>query len=249
MTHSYVLPISGIAISKSLISKPLAIYLLSYQGLLKNKLIWKHMSLIEGSDGLMRCSWSGTATDYVKYHDTEWGFPVKDDVRLFEKICLESFQSGLSWRTILTKRENFRAAFCGFEFHKVAQFNDDDKNQLLNNKGIVRHKGKIESVINNAQRAIEMEKEFGSLAKYFWSFEPDSSSNKDDLENIEPQSQTTSKESIALSKDLKKRDWKFVGPTTMFAFIQAMGLINDHAYGCVTREKVEQARKTFVKPE
>lgn len=200
------------------------------------------MTAIKGLDGIERCGWSGTAPDYVKYHDTEWGFPVVDDIRLFEKICLESFQSGLSWRTILTKREYFREAFCGFDYNKVALFTNDDVVRLLNNKGIVRHKGKIESAINNAKRAIELEEEFGSLAKYFWTFEPDAP------DAFEPQSQTTSKESIALSKDLKKRGWKFVGPTTMFAFMQAMGLINDHEIGCAIREKVEQARKAFGKP-
>jgi DNA-3-methyladenine glycosylase I len=200
------------------------------------------MTLIAGSDGLMRCGWSDAAPDFEQYHDNEWGFPVADDVRLFEKICLESFQSGLSWRTILSKRENFRVAFQAFKFHEVAKYTDIEISLLLTNKGIVRHKGKIEAVINNAKRAIELEKEFGTLARYFWSFEPD---NPDEHE---PQTRSTSAESIKLSKDLKKRGWKFVGPTTVFAFMQAMGLINDHEIGCVVREKAEQARRAFRRP-
>ncbi|MQY42779.1 DNA-3-methyladenine glycosylase I [Epibacterium sp. SM1969] len=194
-------------------------------------------------DGEYRCKWAGGAPGFLEYHDTEWGFPVGDDIRLFEKVCLESFQSGLSWRTILEKRENFRAAFQGFDYRKVAQFDDSDVERLLQDKGIVRHRGKINAVINNAARAIELEAEAGSLAAFFWSFEPDPETLPP------PQSQTTSAESVALSKALKKRGWKFVGPTTCFAFIQAMGLINDHSEGCIIRPRVEAARAKFVRPQ
>ena len=200
------------------------------------------MTLVIGSDGKKRCKWTQAAPDFEEYHDTEWGFPVSDEIRLFEKICLESFQSGLSWRTILSKRENFRRSFHNFDFHRIAMFDEMDKARLLQDKGIVRHKGKIEAVINNAQKARELQTEFGSVASYFWSFEPDNN------HLFEPQTRTTSDESVKLSKDLKKRGWKFVGPTTMFAFMQAMGLINDHSEGCIIREKVNRARAAFEKP-
>lgn len=196
----------------------------------------------EGPDGLPRCRWCGGAPEFLAYHDTEWGFPVDDDRRLFEKLCLESFQSGLSWRTILAKRENFRAAFDGFDFRKVATYGADDIERLLGDAGIVRHRGKIEAVINNAARAVDLVSSEGSLAAYFWSFEPDTASLP------EPQGASTSPESTALSKDLKKRGWKFVGPTTVFAFMQAMGLINDHARGCFVRARVADARAAFVRP-
>lgn len=196
-----------------------------------------------GPDGKPRCAWCAATEEYVEYHDREWGFPVADDIRLFEKICLEGFQSGLSWRTILAKRENFRAAFQHFDFHKVAEFTELDVERLLQDKGIVRHRGKIKAVINNAQRAREMAASEGSLAAFFWRFEPD-------IETLPaPQTQSTSEESVALSKTLKKLGWKFVGPTTAYAFMQAMGLINDHAVGCAIREEVEAARKHFVRPE
>ncbi|TNE94345.1 DNA-3-methyladenine glycosylase I [Porticoccus sp.] len=196
-----------------------------------------------GPDGKPRCAWCAATEEYVEYHDREWGFPVADDVRLFEKICLEGFQSGLSWRTILAKRENFRAAFQHFDFHKVAEFTELDVERLLQDKGIVRHRGKIQSVINNAQRAREMAASEGSLAAFFWRFEPD-------IETLPaPQTQSTSEESVALSKTLKKLGWKFVGPTTVYAFMQAMGLINDHTEGCAIRKEVEAARKHFVRPE
>ena len=180
--------------------------------------------------------------EYVRYHDTEWGFPVVDDRRLFEKICLEGFQSGLSWRTILAKREDFRRVFHDFDYDRVATFKEKDVERLLQDASIIRHRGKIEATINNAKRTQEMIKSEGSLAVYFWSFEPDEETLPP------PQTITTSPESIAISKDLKKRGWKFVGPTTVFAFIQAMGLINDHVDGCVTREKVEKARKKLKRP-
>ena len=197
---------------------------------------------IKGPDGKPRCLWCSTAPEFFDYHDKEWGFPVKDDQRLFEKLCLESFQSGLSWRTILAKRENFRAAFHKFDFNKVARFTQRDVTRLLKDKGIVRHRGKIEAVINNAKRAKELVKQEGSLAAFFWRYEPDMK------QLAKPQTVSTSAESIALAKDLKKMGWKFVGPTTAYAFIQAMGLINDHVEGCVIRAKVECARKSFKRP-
>ena len=195
-----------------------------------------------GTDGKYRCAWCDSAPEFNVYHDTEWGFPVTDDRRLFEKICLEGFQSGLSWRTILTKRENFRAAFEGFDFYKLAMFDDKDVERLLQDAGIIRHRGKIEAAINNAKRACEMIEREGSLAAYFWRFEPDAD------EIAIPQTMSTSPTSIALSKDLKKRGWKFVGPTTVFAFMQAMGLINDHADGCFLRPVVDDIRRSFVRP-
>lgn len=197
---------------------------------------------IPGPDGCPRCQWCNAAPEFFDYHDREWGFPVGDDIRLFEKLCLESFQSGLSWRTILAKRENFRAAFKGFDFNKVATFDESDIERLLLDSGIVRHRGKIEAVIHNARQACELVQQEGSLAAYFWRFEP----AKQDLAT--PQTASTSQASIDLSKALKKRGWKFVGPTTVYAFMQAMGLINDHAEGCITREKVEQARQQFRRP-
>ena len=197
---------------------------------------------VNGPDGRPRCSWCGDVDAFFPYHDGEWGFPVTDDQRLFEKVCLESFQSGLSWRTILDKRENFRAAFAQFDFNKVAEFTETDVECLLQNAGIVRHRGKIESVINNAARAQEMVQQEGSLAAFFWRYEP-----KPEQLGA-PQTLTTSPESIALSKELKKRGWKFVGPTTMFAFMQAMGLINDHVEGCVIRDEVTKARAVLVRP-
>lgn len=193
-------------------------------------------------DGRPRCQWCGGAAEFLPYHDQEWGFPVSDDQRLFEKLCLESFQSGLSWRTILNKRENFRAAFHHFDFHHVARFTEEDVERLLQEAGIIRHRGKIEATLNNARRAQEMVVQEGSLAAFFWRYEPDSASRPD------PQTQTTSPESIALAKELKKRGWTFFGPTTAFAFMQAMGLINDHSLNCVTRERVEQARAAFQRP-
>jgi DNA-3-methyladenine glycosylase I len=198
--------------------------------------------LFTGPDGKPRCRWCGAAPEFLPYHDTEWGFPVTDDVRLFEKLCLEGFQSGLSWRTILAKRENFRAAFHGFDFDRVARFGPRDVERLLNDAGIVRHRGKIEAVINNARRMKELVRREGSLAAYIWRHEPDPQSLG------KPQSASTSAESIALSKDLLKQGWKFVGPTTVYAFMQAMGLVNDHVEDCVVRAKAERARKAFKRP-
>lgn len=197
---------------------------------------------IKGPDGKVRCRWCDTAPEFLDYHDKEWGYPVDDDRRLFEKLCLEGFQSGLSWRTILAKRENFRKAFHDFDFNKIAKFTQRDVNRLLKDEGIVRHRGKIEAVINNAKRAQELVKQEGSLAAFIWRYEPD----KKQL--AKPQTASTSETSIALSNELKKRGWKFVGPTTVYAFMQAMGLINDHAEGCFSRNKVNRARKIFERP-
>ncbi|MCP5442851.1 MAG: DNA-3-methyladenine glycosylase I [Chromatiaceae bacterium] len=197
---------------------------------------------IVGTDGKSRCSWCGAAPEFLAYHDTEWGFPVSDDHRLFEKLCLEGFQSGLSWRTILAKRENFRVAFHNFDFDRIARFTQRDLDRLLKNEGIVRHRGKIEAVMNNARRAQDLVKREGSLAAFFWRYEP----NVNQL--AEPQTVSFSTESQALSKELKKQGWKFVGPTTAYAFMQAMGLINDHVGNCVVRAEVESARKRFRRP-
>jgi DNA-3-methyladenine glycosylase I len=193
-----------------------------------------------GDDGKARCRWCAATPEYVAYHDTEWGFPVVDDRRLFEKLSLEGFQSGLSWRTILAKRDNFRAAFREFDFDRVARFGVRDVKRLLADAGIVRHRGKIEAVINNAQRARELVKREGSLAAFIWRYEPD--------KLRKPQTLSTSPESVALSKDLKKLGWGFVGPTTVYAFMQAMGLINDHVEDCMIHRKVEKARKSFKRP-
>ena len=198
-------------------------------------------STVNGPDGKPRCTWCVVTPEYLHYHDNEWGYPVKDDQRLFEKISLEGFQSGLSWRTILAKRESFRDAFHQFDFTKIARFKECDVERLLGNAGIVRHRGKIEAVINNAQRAGELVEKEGSLAAFIWRYEPSGKS-------AAPQSLTTSPESIALSKDLKKMGWKFVGPTTVYAFMQAMGLFNDHVEECVIRAKVDKARKQFKRP-
>ncbi len=195
-----------------------------------------------GPDGRARCRWCGTAPEFLPYHDQEWGFPVADDRRLFEKLSLEGFQSGLSWRTILAKRENFRAAFHHFDFERVARFTSRDVERLLKDAGIVRHRGKIEAVVNNARRAGELIKRNGSLAAFIWRYEPDPRGH------VKRQAAATSAESIALSKDLKKLGWRFVGPTTVYAFMQAMGLINDHAEDCVIRTKVERARMRFKRP-
>ena len=198
---------------------------------------------IAGPAGQPRCRWCAAAPEFLDYHDTEWGFPVGDDRRLFEKLCLEGFQSGLSWRTILAKRENFRAAFHGFDFDKVACFTEVDVARLLADAGIVRHRGKIEAVIHNARQARALVEREGSLAAFVWRYAPDP---KQQLP--QPQTASTSVQSIALSKDLKKLGWKFVGPTTVYAFMQAMGLINDHAVDCVIRAQVEQARGRFRRP-
>lgn len=197
---------------------------------------------IAGPDGQPRCRWCAAAPEFFAYHDSEWGFPVSDDARLFEKLSLEGFQSGLSWRTILAKRDNFRAAFHGFDFDRVARFGARDVARLLKDPGIVRHRGKIEAVISNAKRAQELVKREGSLAAFVWRYEADPK------DHARPQTVSTSAASIALSKDLKKLGWAFVGPTTVYAFMQAMGLVNDHVEGCVIRAKAERARKAFKRP-
>jgi DNA-3-methyladenine glycosylase I len=197
---------------------------------------------ITGEDGRPRCRWCAGAPELLRYHDEEWGFPVNDDRRLFEKLCLEGFQAGLSWRTILAKRENFRAAFAGFDFEQVARFGERDVERLLRDPGIVRHRGKIEAVIKNARRAGELVGREGSLAAYFWRHEPPPE------EVAAPQSVSTSPHSVALSRALKKLGWRFVGPTTVYAFMQAMGLINDHVEDCTIRKEVERARNGFVRP-
>jgi DNA-3-methyladenine glycosylase I len=191
-------------------------------------------------DGKARCRWCAAAPEFLDYHDREWGFPVADDRRLFEKLSLEGFQSGLSWRTILAKRENFRAAFDGFDIDKVARYTARDVKRLLADAGIVRHRGKIEAVINNARHAREMIESDGSIAAVIWRYEPKRPGK--------PQTASTTAESIALSKHLKKLGWRFVGPTTVFAFMQAMGLVNDHVADCVVREKAARARKAFKPP-
>ena len=184
---------------------------------------------------MKRCLWPGEDALYIRYHDEEWGRPVTDDRRLFEKICLEGFQSGLSWLIILRKRENFRRAFARFDPAKVAQFTAADVRRLLKDEGIVRHRGKIESTINNARRALELIEERGSLAAYFWSWEPDPKSRPKKVTRETLMKMATSEESIAMSKDLKKRGWTFVGPTTCYAFMQAAGLVDDHVLDCFRR--------------
>ena len=200
-------------------------------------------------DGKTRCPWPGEDAFYVAYHDNEWGVPVTNDHRLFEKICLEGFQSGLSWLTILRKRENFRAAFDGFDFHRVALYDDKDIERLLADKGIVRHRGKIVSTINNAKRAIELVKEKGSLAAYFWSFEPGAEDRPQVVDYPTLSANPTTATSTRISKDLKKRGWSFVGPTTVYAFMQAMGLVNDHIEGCHCRPTIEKLRQDLKRPQ
>jgi DNA-3-methyladenine glycosylase I len=195
-----------------------------------------------GEDGIARCSWGAGSEEYRRYHDEEWGFPVTDDQRLFEKLCLEGFQAGLSWLTILRKREGFRRAFAGFDFEEVARFGPGDVDRLLGDASIVRHRGKIESTINNAQRCLELVGAEGSLAAYAWSFEPAPEERSEHVTLAERRENTETPESRALAKDLKKRGWTFVGPTTVYAFMQAMGLVNDHLDGCAARARCESAR-------
>ncbi|MFD1695339.1 DNA-3-methyladenine glycosylase I [Roseibium aestuarii] len=201
--------------------------------------------LILGDDGKARCWWHGGLEDYQRYHDEEWGWPVDEDRRLFEKLCLEGFQSGLSWLTILRKREAFRAAFANFEAEKVARFDDTDIARCLADAGIVRHRGKILSVINNARRVLELKQEAGSLAAFIWSFEPP----ERELAPVKGTIPGSTAESTALSKALKKRGWSFVGPTTVYAFMQSMGMVNDHLDGCCCRAPVHAARLRFVRPQ
>jgi DNA-3-methyladenine glycosylase I len=194
--------------------------------------------LVRGEDGLARCWWGARTPDYAAYHDAEWGWPVRDDRRLFEKICLEGFQSGLSWLTILRKREAFRQAFADFDYHRVARFNQRSVERLLQNANIVRHRGKIESTINNAKRAVELEEELGSLAAYFWEYVPSSRERPRRMTQAALRKLSKTPTSTALSKDLKRRGWSFVGPTTAYAFMQAMGLVNDHLETCFVRERI-----------
>jgi DNA-3-methyladenine glycosylase I len=201
-----------------------------------------------GDDGVSRCWWCLGDPLYVAYHDHEWGRPVNDDNRLFEMLCLEGFQSGLSWLTILRKRENFSRAFKGFDLEAVARFNSRSVERLLLDAGIVRHRSKIESTINNARRCLELVDEFGSLASYVWFFEPDASSRPKRLDWPKLKKATTSPESTALSKDLKRRGWWFVGPTTVYAFMEAIGLVNDHVTACALRDEVECERNGFARP-
>ena len=202
----------------------------------------KDNGLFAADDGAARCRWCAATPAYQHYHDNEWGFPVTDDRRLFEKLCLEGFQAGLSWLTILNKRESFRAGFANFDAEHVARFKQADITRLLADAGIVRHRGKIESTINNAKRVIELRNEFGSLAAYAWSHEPSPRSRPKRMTLEALRANTTSPESVTMSKDLKKRGWSFVGPTTVYAFMQAMGLVNDHLEGCHVRAKALQAR-------
>ena len=200
------------------------------------------------ADAAPRCTWCQATPAYRHYHDHEWGFPVTDDRRLFEKLCLEGFQAGLSWLTILNKREHFRAAFAGFDADRMVDFTARDVERLLADPGIVRHRGKIESTLNNAQRVRELRAEFGSLAAYAWGHEPAPSSRPRRMTLDVLRAQTTSPESVAMSKDLKRRGWSFVGPTTVYAFMQAMGLVNDHLDGCHVRERALDERRRLVPP-
>jgi DNA-3-methyladenine glycosylase I len=200
------------------------------------------------ANGLNRCSWAGSEPIYVDYHDSEWGRPVVSDTRLFEKLCLEGFQSGLSWLTVLRKRERFRQVFHGFEIARVAVMTDEDVDVLLKDAGIIRHRGKIVSTINNARRALELQREFGSLAAYFWRFEPKPEHRPDRITREAVIAMPHTEASHALSKDLRKRGFSFVGPTTCYAFMQAMGMVNDHFEDCWCRSEVEELRAALVRP-
>ncbi len=205
-------------------------------------------AIVRGTDGVSRCWWASGSEPYSLYHDGEWGRPTRDDRWIFEKLCLEGFQAGLSWLTILNKRENFRAAFANFEVDDVARFNRRSVDRLLKNAGIVRHRGKIESAINNAKRARQLQQEFGSLAAFVWQFEPPATSRPKKMTRAALMKLTQTVESIALSKELKRRGWSFVGPTTMYAFMQAAGIVNDHMRGCAAQERCDVARQRFEVP-
>jgi DNA-3-methyladenine glycosylase I len=204
--------------------------------------------LTVGADGRVRCAWGAGSPDYTEYHDREWGRPTDDDRWLFEKICLEGFQSGLSWLTILRKRENFRRAFANFDVRRVARFGEREVDRLLADAGIVRHRGKIASTINNAARAQDLVAAEGSLASYVWCFEPPAAMRPKRLDRATLMTMPKTAESIALSKDLKKRGWSFVGPTTMYAFMQSAGVVNDHLEGCFCRAAVQRERSAFRRP-
>ena len=205
--------------------------------------------VVRGSDGVARCWWASSTESYSEYHDHEWGRPTRDDRWIFEKLCLEGFQAGLSWLTILNKRENFRVAFANFEIDNVARFNRRSVGRLLKDAGIVRNRAKIESTINNAKRAREMADEHGTLAAFFWSYEPTPNRRPKKLTHAALMKLSITPESTALSKALKKLGWTYVGPTTVYAFMQAMGMVNDHIEGCFARQRVEAARKAFRRPE
>ena len=198
------------------------------------------MEVVVGEDGVARCWWGASTSDYQEYHDHEWGMPVDDDFTLFEKLCLEGFQSGLSWLTILRKREDFRRVFHGFDYDMVAEMGEPDVDRLLEDASIIRHRGKIEATINNAQRALEVRTELGSLGALMWGFEPP--------DRVLTELAATTDESTAMAKELKKRGFKFFGPTTAYAFMQAMGLVNDHLVGCEARDRTAAARASFVRP-
>ena len=204
--------------------------------------------LIEGDDGKLRCAWHGNLPDYLAYHDAEWGRPVVSDTRLFEKLCLEGFQSGLSWLTILRKRENFREAFDGFDFRILATRPESESERHLTNAGIIRHRGKIASVYNNARRAVELAHEHGSLAAFFWSFEPQPHERPATFDFAALRANPKTEISTRISKILKKKGWSFVGPTTVYAFMQAMGLVNDHIEGCFCRPEIERERERLARP-
>jgi DNA-3-methyladenine glycosylase I len=201
-----------------------------------------------GADGRTRCAWAGASAEYVAYHDEEWGRPTADDRWLFEKICLEGFQAGLSWLTILRKREHFRNAFATFDARRMSRYGERDVARLLADAGIVRHRGKIESAVNNAARVLDLRRTEGSLARYLWRFEPAPASRPTRLDWATLRTMATTPESVALSKDLKKRGWSFVGPTTMYAFMQSAGIVNDHLEGCFCRREIERERRAFVRP-
>ena len=204
--------------------------------------------LTSNEAGLTHCSWRTAAPEYPNYHDHEWGVPVADDIQLYEKICLEGFQAGMAWITILRKREHFRRAFDGFDFRRVAQYGEADIQRLMADPGIVRNRAKIVSTLNNARRACELVQESGSLAKWLWSFEPAPEERPAVVDLAYCKANPTSPASVRLSKALKKRGWTYVGPTTMYALMQAMGMVNDHLEGCVCRERVEDQRRLFRRP-
>jgi DNA-3-methyladenine glycosylase I len=204
--------------------------------------------LVLGEDGVVRCWWGGATAEYRLYHDDEWGMPVTDDVRLFEKLTLEGFQSGLSWLTILRKREAFRRAFAGFDFRRVARFGKRDVERLLADASIVRHRGKIEAAISNARKAEELVDEAGSLAAFVWRFEPPEAARPRSATHAALAGVSETAESRALAQELRRRGWRFVGPTTVYAFMQAMGIVDDHIEGCAARGRVEAARDALVRP-
>jgi DNA-3-methyladenine glycosylase I len=204
--------------------------------------------LAPGPDGRPRCAWGTSAADYLAYHDAEWGRPVADDHRLFEKLCLEGFQAGLSWLTIFRKRERFREVFERFDFERVARFGARDVARLLRDPGIVRHRGKIEATIENARRACALVEETGSIAAFVWRFEPPPAERPRRVTWSAVRAMATTPASVALSKELRRRGWRFVGPTTVQAFLQAMGLVNDHVEGCAVRGPCEEARARFRRP-